>query len=156
MLLSSIDFPVGLCFHKYCAVSTGSVKYMHVFVCMRGRGGLVQDDINNRARCHLRLVAFIMTWLVGLRHYRLCHRSGSLMASFFFFLWLYWEYIVTFTKVLTIYHSWIHALHHSPLFSLHCSETLLGKRWTLEVLLLGILHGFTHYTWCYLFNFGLM
>jgi hypothetical protein len=28
---------------------------------------------------------------------------------------LYWEYIVTFTKVLTIYHNWIHPLHHSPL-----------------------------------------
>jgi hypothetical protein len=29
---------------------------------------------------------------------------------------LYWGHIVTFTKVLTIYHSWIHPLHHSPLF----------------------------------------
>jgi hypothetical protein len=28
---------------------------------------------------------------------------------------LYWGYIVTFTKVLTIHHSWIHPLHHSPL-----------------------------------------
>jgi hypothetical protein len=27
---------------------------------------------------------------------------------------LYWGYLVTFTKVLTIYHSWIHLLHHSP------------------------------------------
>jgi hypothetical protein len=30
---------------------------------------------------------------------------------------LYWEYIVTFTKVLTIYHNWIHPLHHSHLSS---------------------------------------
>jgi hypothetical protein len=32
---------------------------------------------------------------------------------------LYWRYIVEFTKILTmylIYHSWIHLLHHSPLF----------------------------------------
>jgi hypothetical protein len=30
-------------------------------------------------------------------------------------LLLYWGYSVTFIKVLTIYHSWIHSLHHSPL-----------------------------------------
>jgi hypothetical protein len=35
-----------------------------------------------------------------------------------FLLLLYWGYIVTFTKVLTICHSWIHPLHHSPLSSL--------------------------------------
>jgi hypothetical protein len=28
---------------------------------------------------------------------------------------LYWGYIVTFTKVLTIYHSWIYPICHSPL-----------------------------------------
>jgi hypothetical protein len=28
---------------------------------------------------------------------------------------LYWGYIVTFIKVLTIYHSWLHLLHHSLL-----------------------------------------
>jgi hypothetical protein len=27
---------------------------------------------------------------------------------------LYWGYNVTFTKVLTIYHCWIHPLYHSP------------------------------------------
>jgi hypothetical protein len=31
---------------------------------------------------------------------------------------LYWGYIVIFTNDLTIYHSWIHSLHHSPLSSL--------------------------------------
>jgi hypothetical protein len=33
----------------------------------------------------------------------------------FIFLLLYWGYIVAFTKVLTMYHSWIHSFHHSPL-----------------------------------------
>jgi hypothetical protein len=32
---------------------------------------------------------------------------------------LYEGYIVTFTKVLTICHSWIHPLHHSPLSPSH-------------------------------------
>jgi hypothetical protein len=29
-----------------------------------------------------------------------------------------WGYIVSFTKVLTIYHTWVHPLSHSPLTSL--------------------------------------
>jgi hypothetical protein len=33
----------------------------------------------------------------------------------FFIMFFNWGCIVTFTKILTIYHSWIHALHHSPL-----------------------------------------
>jgi hypothetical protein len=44
--------------------------------------------------------------------------TTSLRLCFFFFLFLlllYWGYIVTFTKVLITYHSWIHPLHHSPL-----------------------------------------
>jgi hypothetical protein len=32
-----------------------------------------------------------------------------------YFLLLYWGYIVTFTKVLTIFHNWVNTLHHSPL-----------------------------------------
>jgi hypothetical protein len=32
----------------------------------------------------------------------------------YFLLLLFWGYIVTFTKVLTLYHSWIHPLHYSP------------------------------------------
>jgi archaellum biogenesis protein FlaJ (TadC family) len=39
----------------------------------------------------------------------------SFFLLFVILLLLYWGYIVTFTKVLTIYHSWIHSLHHSPL-----------------------------------------
>jgi hypothetical protein len=38
-------------------------------------------------------------------------------SSLFLKLLLYW-YIVTFTKVFTIYHNWIHPLYHSPLFHL--------------------------------------
>jgi hypothetical protein len=38
-----------------------------------------------------------------------------------FFLLLYWRCIVTFTTVLTMYHSQIHLLHHSPLYPLHHS-----------------------------------
>jgi hypothetical protein len=37
----------------------------------------------------------------------------SFVNSFFIILLLYWGYIVTFTKVLTIYQSWICPLHHS-------------------------------------------
>jgi hypothetical protein len=37
------------------------------------------------------------------------------MNFFLFLLLLYWEYIVTFTKIVAIYHSWIHLLHYSPL-----------------------------------------
>jgi hypothetical protein len=33
----------------------------------------------------------------------------------FFIIILYWGYIVTFTKALTVYHSLIYPLHHSPL-----------------------------------------
>jgi hypothetical protein len=43
-----------------------------------------------------------------------------LYLVFFFYLiilLLYWGYTVIFTKVLTIYHSWIHLLHHYPSFS---------------------------------------
>jgi hypothetical protein len=36
----------------------------------------------------------------------------------FIYLLLCWGYIVTFTKVLIIYHSWIYPFHHSPLFPL--------------------------------------
>jgi hypothetical protein len=34
----------------------------------------------------------------------------------YFLSLLYWGYIVTLMKVLTIYHTWIHPLHHSLLF----------------------------------------
>jgi hypothetical protein len=37
------------------------------------------------------------------------------LNDIFIILLLYWECIVTFTKVLTIYHSWIHFLHLTPL-----------------------------------------
>jgi hypothetical protein len=37
------------------------------------------------------------------------------LIIFIITLLLYLGYIVTFTKVLTIYHSWIHPLHRSPL-----------------------------------------
>jgi hypothetical protein len=44
---------------------------------------------------------------------------GIFCLFFLFFLiiifLLYWGYIVTFAKVLTVYHSWIYLLHHSPL-----------------------------------------
>jgi hypothetical protein len=36
------------------------------------------------------------------------------LFSYFIFINVL-QYIVTFTKVLTLYHSWIHPLHHSPL-----------------------------------------
>jgi hypothetical protein len=43
---------------------------------------------------------------------------------------LYWGYIVTFTKVLTIYHNWIYLHHQSPLstawgpeFNTQCRKT---------------------------------
>jgi hypothetical protein len=39
----------------------------------------------------------------------------STSCIFFKLLLLYWMYIVTFTEVLTIYHSWVRPLHHSPL-----------------------------------------
>jgi hypothetical protein len=46
------------------------------------------------------------------------HRLSSMIFSFFIILLFYWEHLwLTFTKVLTIYHSWIQSLHHSPLFS---------------------------------------
>jgi hypothetical protein len=38
--------------------------------------------------------------------------------SIFYYIILYWGYIMTFTKVLALYHSWIYPIHHSPLFSL--------------------------------------
>jgi hypothetical protein len=38
------------------------------------------------------------------------------LLGFYVFLPLYWGYIVIFTQVLTVYHSLIHPLHHSPLF----------------------------------------
>jgi hypothetical protein len=44
--------------------------------------------------------------------------SGTFYICFLIFviiLLLHWGYIVTFTKVLTIYHSWIYPLYHSPL-----------------------------------------
>jgi hypothetical protein len=41
----------------------------------------------------------------------------SYFSLFIIISLLYWWHIVTFTKVLTIYHSWIHPPHHSPLFS---------------------------------------
>jgi hypothetical protein len=55
--------------------------------------------------------------------------SGSLkLFKFYFWLLLYWGCIVTFAKVLTIYHSWIHPsiiLLYPPLqtylFEQHCS-----------------------------------
>jgi hypothetical protein len=36
----------------------------------------------------------------------------------FFITYFCWGYIVAFNKVLTLYHSWIHSLHHSPLLPL--------------------------------------
>jgi hypothetical protein len=56
----------------------------------------------------------------------LCWQSGSVQNTaqpkkksilffeilFIIIVFLYWGYIVTFTKVLTLYHSWIHTLHH--------------------------------------------
>jgi hypothetical protein len=49
--------------------------------------------------------------------------SHKVSPLFFLFLllWLYWEYIVTFIKVLTMCHSWIHPLYHSLLFHLPTS-----------------------------------
>jgi hypothetical protein len=41
-----------------------------------------------------------------------------------FLLLLYWGHIVTFTKVLIIYHSWIYPLHHSPLSPLPIPGTV--------------------------------
>jgi hypothetical protein len=69
----------------------------------------------------------------------LCRIVNFFFFLLFFFLFLYsllvflfiisiyyfWEYIVTFTKVATIYQmylSWIHPLHHSPLFPLPYSS----------------------------------
>jgi hypothetical protein len=40
------------------------------------------------------------------------------LTLFKIFLLLFWEYIVTFIKVVTIHHSWIHTLNHCPLFPL--------------------------------------
>jgi hypothetical protein len=42
---------------------------------------------------------------------------GFLCIFFSLILLLYWEYLVIFTKVVTIYHCWIHLLHHYPLSS---------------------------------------
>jgi hypothetical protein len=60
------------------------------------------------------------TWLVGIYIGLEFPRDRtafdySFFTSFFIIL-LYWEYIVTFTKVLKIYFSWVHPLHHSLLF----------------------------------------
>jgi succinate-acetate transporter protein len=52
------------------------------------------------------------------------HNFEGTQVVHFGFLWLYWGYIVTFTKVLTIYHSWIHPLHRSLGFTL-CFELLI-------------------------------
>jgi hypothetical protein len=43
--------------------------------------------------------------------------SFLILLSYFFtlFILLYWRYIMTFTKVLIIYHSWIHPFHHCPM-----------------------------------------
>jgi hypothetical protein len=49
----------------------------------------------------------------------LCGTGDGEWGTFSFFHYflklLCWGYIVTFTKVLTMYHSWIHPLHHSSL-----------------------------------------
>jgi hypothetical protein len=46
----------------------------------------------------------------------MCWKMGrSLFLLFFIILLLYWGYVVTFAKVLRIYHGWIHPLHHSTL-----------------------------------------
>jgi hypothetical protein len=44
-----------------------------------------------------------------------CPIVFGLILFFIFLVFQFWGYIVTFTKVLTIYHSWIHPLNHSPL-----------------------------------------
>jgi hypothetical protein len=47
-----------------------------------------------------------------------------------FLLFLHWGYIVTFIKVLIMYYSWIHLLHHSPLSSsslLYTSRRRMNK-----------------------------
>jgi hypothetical protein len=46
---------------------------------------------------------------------RIAEITGLFYLFFIIILLLYWGYIVTFTKVLTIYHSWIRTLHYSPL-----------------------------------------
>jgi hypothetical protein len=56
---------------------------------------------------------FCLKWGSAYRSFR---RKRGFYISFFLFLLLqYWGYIVTFIKVLTLYHSWIHPLHYSPL-----------------------------------------
>jgi hypothetical protein len=46
---------------------------------------------------------------------RTLHSLNAQFIFHFFLLLLCWRYIVTFTKVLTMYHSSIYPLHHSPL-----------------------------------------
>jgi hypothetical protein len=61
----------------------------------------------------------IQLWVVCFhQHSTYVHNFIIIIVSLFIIILLFWVYIVTFTKVLTIYHSWIHPLHHSPLFSL--------------------------------------
>jgi uncharacterized RDD family membrane protein YckC len=70
-------------------------------------------------------VGKIIFFLILLEIYQLnCnfHKTTQVLFIFFFkiflkLLLLYWGYIVTFTKTLTIDHSQIYPLHHYPLFS---------------------------------------
>jgi hypothetical protein len=50
--------------------------------------------------------------------WKISHAIFNEEEKYIFKLLLYWGYTVTFTKVFTIHHSWIHPLHHSPLFLL--------------------------------------
>jgi hypothetical protein len=70
--------------------------------------------------CRIPLRIFWSTSFMFMFSFSLCLSWGYQVISssiiFLIILLLYWRYIVTFTKVLTKYHSWINALHHSPLF----------------------------------------
>jgi hypothetical protein len=46
---------------------------------------------------------------------KFCAYCSLLFFFLIIVLLLYWVYIVTFTKVVIVFHSWIYPLHHSPL-----------------------------------------
>jgi hypothetical protein len=65
--------------------------------------------------------------------------------KFVFLLLLCWGYIEAFIKILTIYHSQIHMLHHSPL-------SCLPRSWIVSI---GLIFPFTYMCTHYLYHIHL-
>jgi hypothetical protein len=64
--------------------------------------------------CFVGELCFTITRCHNILHMGLL-RGKAWNLFIYLLLLLYWGYIVTFTKVHIIYHSWIHLLHHPPL-----------------------------------------